>query len=213
MLNDKDPRMRRNVTAALVRIGLPAVPHLIKVLSEGDSIMRRNAAVILGSIGPKAKDAIPALERGLRDKDKAFCWTVKQALRKIHQTSFHDLVDSLDNKDVIVRINAAQELGDMGEKAADAVPALIKCLDDDKAEVRKNAAYALAKIGKPAVPALLDVLKHKDPTIRKNTVFTLGEMGADAKDALAALTELYENDQDKDVRICAEHAIKKIQQN
>lgn len=208
-LNDKDPRVRRNVTAALVRIGEPAVPHLIKLLRENDSTTRRNAAVILGGIGPKAHDAIPALEKALQDNDKAFCWTVKQALRKIKQTSSEDLVDSLSDKDTLVRINSLKELGDMGEKAQNFIPSLIACLNDEKAEVRRHAAFALANIGPPAVPALLEALKSHDVNMRKNAVFSLGEMGKDAEPAVPALSEM-KQDPNSSVRWVVDSALKKI---
>jgi len=210
MLNDKDPRMRRNVTASLVRIGQPAVHYLIKLLRDGDPIMRRNAAVILGNIGPKAKDAIPALEKALSDPDKGFCWTVKQALRKIKQISSQDLLDSLHDKDVMVRINTIKELGEIGDKAQGAIPALIACLKDDKTEVRKNAAFALAKIGAPALPSLMEALKSRDGNTRRNAAFSLGEMGSDAAGALPALMQVQQSDPEKNVRMCANIAINKI---
>lgn len=210
MLNDKDPRVRRNVTSALVRIGQPAIPSLVKLLKDGDPIMRRNSAVILGNIGPKAGDAIPALEKALQDPDKGFCWTVKQALRKIKQTSSEDMVEGLNDKDTQVRINTMKELGEMSEKAEGAIPSLITHLNDDKAAIRKQAAFALAKIGPPAVPALREALKSKDVNTRKNAVFCLGEMGKAAESALSEISEL-KNDQDSNVRYCADIAIKKIQ--
>ena len=212
ILSSKDSRMRRNVAAALVRIGYPAVPYLIKALQDKNPIIRRNAAGILGRIGPKAKNAIPALEKALNDDDKAFCWTVKQALRKIKQVSVENLIDCLNDKDIIIRRNAVKALGEMGVEAQSAVPALILCLNDEKAEARKNASFALAKIGEPALPALMEALKSKDVRIRRNAAFSLGEMGEKAEKAIPALRLLI-NDTNKKVRWCADIAIKKIKKN
>jgi HEAT repeat protein len=209
MLNDKDPRVRRNVTAALVRIGQPAVPHLIRLLKDTDSTMRRNAAVILGGIGPQARDAIPALEQALQDHDKGFCWTVKQALRKIKQLPSEDSADPLRDKDTPVRVNALKEPGDTGEKAQASIPSLIASLNDEKAEVRKHAAFALANIGAPAVPALIEALQSNDVNMRKNAVFSLGEIGRDAEPAVPALTAM-KHDPSSNVRWVVDSALKKI---
>jgi HEAT repeat protein len=211
-LGDKDSRMRRNVAAALVRIGQPAVPRLIQLLHAENSIIRNNAAGILGRIGPKAKKAIPALEKALQDEDKAFCWTVKQALRKIKQVTVDDLIECLNDKDIIIRSHAVESLGEMGPEAKSAVPQLILCLKDQKAEVRKKAALALAGIGKPALPALIESLQNEDVRIRKNAAFCLGEMGEQAKGALQALKKLLK-DPYKQVRWCADNALKKIENN
>lgn len=218
VLSDRDSRVRRNVAAALVRIGHPAVPSLIKLLYKGTPIMRRNTAGILGRIGPKAKDAIPALKKALEglelnatldDNDKAFRWTLREALRKIKRFTVEDLTDSLNDKDVIIRAKAATSLGEMGIKAQSAVPALILRLNDPKAEVRKNAAFALVKIGEAALPALMQALENDNIRIRQNAAFSLGEFGEKAQKAIPALTRLL-NDSNSKVRWCADIAIKKI---
>jgi len=209
ILRDPTPRIRRNVAAALVRIGPPAVPSLIGLLNSNKPIIRKNAASILGRIGPEAKSAVPALEAALRDEDKAFCWTVKQALKKIRQVGLEGLVEDLHNNTVSVRSNAAYMLGEMGGNAAPAIPHLIVCLKDENAVVRKNASFALAKIGKPAVPALEKALESPAVRTRKNAAFCLGELGKNAAPALPALRTLL-TDSDKRVRWCAENAIIKI---
>ncbi|MCP4716639.1 MAG: HEAT repeat domain-containing protein [Deltaproteobacteria bacterium] len=211
ILSKKDSRMRRDGASALVRIGSPAVAHLINALRHKDPIVRRNAADILGRIGPKAKTAIPALEKELENPDKAFCWTVKQALRKIKKVTVENLIDCLNDKDVIIRNNATKALGDLGPNAISAIPALVSCLDDAKTEVRKNASFALAKIGEPAIPALIEALKSENAQTRKNATFSLGEMGATAQLALPALKRLLHDNNSK-VRWCADNAIKNITQ-
>jgi len=209
VLGDDDSRVRRNVASALVRIGRPAVASLAAALEGHNPIVRKNAAGILGRIGPAAKEAVPDLEKALHDDDRAFCWTVKQALLKIKTVTVESLVASLDDKNAIVRKNASRALGDMGDKAAVAVPALIRCLDDDKMPVRKNAAFALAKIGLPALDPLAAALKSPRPRIRKNAAFSLGEMGPAAARAVPSIRQLLE-DPDKKVRWCADSALQKI---
>jgi HEAT repeat protein len=95
------------------------------------------------------------------------------------------------------RAEAACALGEMGERAAAAIPALINLLGDDtpvehvecwKDNFRRGnfregkeettpgerAAGALAQIGKPAVEPLIVALKSADWRVRKNASFALG---------------------------------------
>jgi HEAT repeat protein len=209
-LNDRDSQIRRNASAALVRIGHPSVPYLIKLLQNKTPIIRKNAADILGRIEPKAEEAIPALEKALNDDDKSFCWTVKQALRNIKQATVKYPAESLKNKDGIIRKKAAKKPGGMDEQVERAITTLILCLNDKKAEVRKNAAFALAHIGKPALPALIEALKSNHIIMRRNAAFTLGEIGREAEEAIPSLIKLL-NDPDSGVRWSAYNAIKKIE--
>ncbi len=217
-LYNENAHVRKFVAAALVRIGEPAVKPLISELGGTSAIARRNAASILGRIGPDAKDTLPGLEtileqfagrEQLTEKEKAFRWTVRQAVRKIKQVSVGDLIKCLNDKDVILRVKAAKTLGNMKTKAAPAVPALISCLADARAAVRQEAAFALARIGDPSIPELTRALEHSSPQIRKNAAFSLGEMGPQAAAAREPLKKLL-NDENKSVRWCAAAAIKKI---
>ena len=210
MLNDKDPRIRRVVTAALVRIGFPAVPHLVQLLRHSDTTVRRNAAVILGGIGPQASDALPALEKSLQDPDKGFQWTVKQAIRKIKQipddAAASEITLSPGPTDIVARSKPAHQ----NLTSCETVQQLLVRLSDEKSEVRRQAAFALAKKGQPAIPALIQALQSDNTVTRKNAVFALGEMGKDARSAIPAIEKLM-RDPDPTVRWIAENALKKIE--
>jgi HEAT repeat protein len=74
-------------------------------------------------------------------------------------------VEALNDKDRLVRIQAAVRLGIIGPAAKDAVPALIEALKDKSSRVRDEAVYALGQIGpaaNAAVPALKS-LSESDP--------------------------------------------------
>jgi hypothetical protein len=85
---------------ALARIGEPAVPSVIVMLSDPNPELRVRAANILAQIGDQASPAVPELIARLRDEDE----TVRKA--------------------------AAHALGQMGPSAADAVPALLRAASD-----------------------------------------------------------------------------------
>lgn len=124
------------------------------------------AAYLLGQMGPAAKDAIPVLIEMLQREPRPG--------------------DSLAD-------NSAIALGKIG---AEAVPALIRVLQDKKATVAwPHAASALKAIGPPAreaVPALVEVAKapNKDVLTPCLAVDALGAIGPDAKDAVPELVDL-----------------------
>ena len=67
------------------------------------------------------------------------------------------LIGNLKSADEAVRLQAIDQLGARGAKAAEAVAPLTELLKDGSAKVRAHAACALGEIGaaaKPAVPAL-----------------------------------------------------------
>src|SRR6266436_293168 len=74
-----------------------------------------------------------------------------------------------------------------------AVKALAEALQDKDAEVRKNAAQSLGRIGKEAkfaVKALTEALKDTDLDVRGASALALGRIGKEAVSAAPALAEV-----------------------
>lgn len=110
-----------------------------------------------------------------------------------------DLLKRLQGTDVAIRVEAAREMGDLGEHAKAAVPALVEALGDPAAPIRKAAAAALGSIGAPAaVPALTKTLRDADAKVRWQAAEALGQIGPKAS---AAVPELVKVLQGKDVSI------------
>ena len=102
------------------------------------------------------------------------------------------------------RSRAAGDLGEMGEDAKDAIPALIHALQNEPSGgVRKSMVFALVDIGKSAKNitfALIQSLQndpHED--VRSSAASSLSWMEEDAKDVVPALPQVLENDQDAEV--------------
>jgi len=77
MLKDVDP-------AAALRQGDPeAVPILIELLKDDNSVVRQEAILILARIGGPARAAIPALQQALNDPDEQVRARATTALRQI----------------------------------------------------------------------------------------------------------------------------------
>lgn len=89
-------------------------------------------------------------------------------------------VDALRTGDKQQRLHAADQLGMLGDSAADAIPALAQALADEYEPVALNAAYALAGMGQPAVDALLGALASERKDTIRNAGYGLAASGASA---------------------------------
>jgi hypothetical protein len=94
------------------------------------------------------KELVPALTEALGDSDAQVRQSAAAALVKIGHEAVAPLIDILGDtkKEVDLRANAAYVLGQIGAPARDALPALGKALKDHEADVRRRAAFAVARI-------------------------------------------------------------------
>jgi HEAT repeat protein len=95
------------------------------------------------------------------------------ATARAAETRLSELLKALNSADPSARLVAIDDLGRMGPRAAEAVPALTDLLKNDSAAVRAHAAQALGEIGPPAksaVPALVRLITDPDPAVRRKVV-------------------------------------------
>jgi HEAT repeat protein/S1-C subfamily serine protease len=100
-----------------------------------------------------------------------------------------DLIKVLSHKDALVRQNAARALGEIGEHASRAVPALMELLHDVD-EVQGAALAALAEMGPavvPAVPTVAKLLDSGKKDVREGAARVLIGLGPEAKQELSKL--------------------------
>ncbi len=200
-------------TNAVRHIGTNAIPTLLRMLQARDSALtlklvalaeqqrvvkihyvrasERNLQAVsgFGTLGAKAKDAVPPL-------------------MKIYQ----------QNNSPVTRRFAAAALCAIGPDARAAVRLFLREAidtntgDQNARDVRYACIYALGRVhAEPelVVPALATALSDPDRFVRMNAGEALGKFGPDAKAAVPALFGLL-NDQDSAVREAAALAIKKI---
>ena len=95
----------------------------------------------------------------------------------------NDLVASLQNENVDIRIEAVNQLGQMGTEAEDAIPALIEMLNNDPtSSAQAAAARALAFIGQSSPSKkdfIFSVLNEKlqretDVDVNKAIILAIG---------------------------------------
>src|SRR5262249_52315708 len=155
---------------------------------DPDIVVRRNAAVGLGKIGPEARSAVPALIASIRgggDSDPA-------------------------------AIDALGAIGPAAKAAAPVLivelTRFVRCSSNPA-----HAAAALQKIGPDAVPALVEALRpaageeayslHRRRYLVANI---LGKMGPGAREAVPALRELLV-EKDESLRTAVAQALKAIE--
>lgn len=194
-----DLELRRTLLRSFSQIQ-PTSPELVELLVEElpTPILGSLAISVLGTIGPAARSAVPALTAQLRTDDSS------------------------------TRISAAIALGNIllhspiSPGGADPLPttvdALARALGDPHLTVRQQAAQALGRIGPAAasaVPALQAVLEIEggetaDESIHAYAAWAIGEMGKLGLPAVPALRRCFENDPDPYTRKAAEAALRKL---
>ena len=115
-------------------------------------------------------------------------------------------ITALSDNEASVRSRAADELGLLGESAAEAIPHLIQALHDDYEPVCLNAAYALGTIGASAIPQLIQTLEDENGPTRRMAAYALAAVGAPA---VPALSEALQHTEDT-VRVEAAYALAQI---
>ncbi len=195
------------ILEALVKIGKPAVGHLINALRSDELNSVYCSASVLGKIRDRSavqpliralhdlrgdvrlaavialgelgdSSAIPALIETFGDSDGTVRGNAAIALGEIGDRSASPiLISALHDGEVYVRANAAESLGML--KCNEAIKELIRILSDDAQLVWGNAVKALRKIGQPAIPDLVQALKNEDDAIRRRSVVAIMNIETD----------------------------------
>ena len=134
-----------------------------------------------------------------------------QALCSIGSLAVEALSDALADVRFEVRFHSARTLGQMGPTAQAAVPALVRMLSGDTADIGPSA-YALGGIGpaaREALPILAGFLGHENWRVRAACTEALGRIGIEAENVVQRLIQTL-NDEDHRVRELAGEALKKI---
>lgn len=175
------------------RIGPPAIPLLVGLLSDESASIRRGAVDILIDFAPDTESVQPALRRALGDQDILVAADSARALAALGRKaspSVGALIRTLSHHDPYVRIYAAEALASIGPGAAAAANDLAEALGDPAPGVRWAAGEALAGIGpaaQSAVPRLIEALADEFLYVRICAAMALGSIGPPAQKAREAL--------------------------
>lgn len=207
--------------------------------SEEEESVRAAAARALGRIGDAR--ALPGLIAVLGDEYGTIRHEASEALIKMGAPAFSALLQALEHPSFEVRQEAARTLGKIGDPAAlpalsaalkrasfgtrraavealhalgdvRAVPTLLAALKDRDAEVREEAAVALATLITPgdaaAVPALSEALKDQSWRVRARAIRALDTIG-DVR-AVPALVQALKDREEWSVRRDAAAALARL---
>ncbi len=192
---------------ALAGIGVPAVPALIEVLEEGPPSARGSAAWALGEIGPRAREAIPALVAISTSADRNVRMHAVTALSRlggdpgrILPLLFENVMSESIISDSVRRMGAA------------AVPALLSMMREEiarreemgpggrSAAVSKSPPWPLISreavlygVGAEAIPYLLEIAGNPGDELRPVALRALGKTGPRAGEAVPLLIEALED--------------------
>lgn len=175
LLMGQNEKIRFDVRNKLLKGGTGVLEHLVRVLkSNPNSVIRRNAALILGELG--SQKAVDALIGALDDRAATVSSNAAIALGMIgDKRAVAPLIGRLRANAWQVRLNAAISLGWLADDGAS--DSLLSLLRDHHAYVRRGAAFALGQIGKPGMRAtLLKLLTNKETPIYEAAV-VLANMG------------------------------------
>jgi HEAT repeat protein len=167
-------------------------------LQDPEVVVREEAILVLGDLGPAARDTVPDLTKLLKDARMPVRLKAAAALVRIDRqqakVAVPVLCEGLKNGSLQDRLQTVQVLGQIGPEGNDAVVPLLEVLIDAEPNLRNLAGMSLTQIGVAAVPALKDTLGHKDASMRQAAAEALGRLGPRAKDATPALKERLKDD-------------------
>ena len=124
----------------------PAVPVLVRLLSEGDSVRVQDATIALGKIGRASAPALPLLHRQLRSNDDYFRIQTALAIRRIAPDdgeAIDNLVELLRSSSDRTQLETIMALQELGPLAVPALPALEAYQNESN---RESARYAIRSI-------------------------------------------------------------------
>lgn len=175
---------------------------LIGLLESRDFTLRKNAALILGSIA--SDEAVSALGFALKDENKHVRKAVIAALSSIKtEESTRYLISALTDEAPDIRASSATALGAIGGQHA--FESLTLLLADSEDMVRAASAKALGMLGlRDAVPCLLDLLYDPNGFVVTVAMNALGRLGGE--EAEAALVKMLSS-KDKELRRTAIKAL------
>jgi len=184
-------------------LGKIIIPALNEAIVSKNPCDRAFGYWAIEKIIPEAADAIPALIRSLPLSDPfSTCapspHTVSQILSQFPvEIVLNPLIEvATSQDDVYIRAGAVNAIGIMGSQAQEALPTLIKALDDKEQFLREKLITAIFQVspdGQVAIPVFTKLLKDNDRDISIQAARYLGEYGDKAEKALPDIIELYKN--------------------
>jgi HEAT repeat protein len=202
-LQDSDPWVKLNATWALSEIGasIPLLPYWLEALQHSDPSLRRSAAEVFQDsrsllrkvFGAEANASTTAdLLVALKDDDFMVRNAASDGLKLLGTGALPGLVQALKAPEPIVRLEAAELVGNLGGAALSAVPDLLALLGDTARYVPPTSnryPYPLRIFLPPLYPGTAQyppAPNNPEQLVRVNAAIALGKLGD--RSAIPALT-------------------------
>lgn len=180
-LDDYDKQVRNVVGMALSGMGAGAVPAVVPLLDHPQDEVRWRAARILQQIGVRSADAASALRKATRDSSSGVRDAATLALLFSGHATLPEAIGWLHAENPHISAAALAQICRFGPGAAEAVPALVDCLEAPRREELPQLLATLRSLkhsASPAVPALLSLLDSPVDYDFAMIYETLAEIGA-----------------------------------
>jgi len=176
-----------------------AVELLVKAMTSDEEKVRVAAASALLQLNPDPEIVKGPFLAAIATSDEATRQGMFASIASLGEEVVPRLQRALKEKPV--RPYAARALGEIGPKAADAVPDLVASLEGESPEVREQILMAIGHIGEnldQAMPAAKAALADEDPHVKRGGIYVLGRIGPGAKAASDDLYALLQSTGDND---------------
>jgi len=187
--------------------GKEIVPVLRKALNEENAVVRVASIEALGEIGVQAENAVADLTKSLQDSQKFVRSAAMTTLGRLAREGITDakraIESALQSPIEETRSLAANVFWRMGVPVKNAVPQLLRLLNEELAETRRGAARTLGTL-RPASSDVIDALKlalkkDGDASVRAVSANSLANFGNAARSAIPDIREAL-RDSDPEVR-------------
>ncbi len=189
----KDPQERSTIGWAFSMLPAPppeSVPALLDALAPGEDPLNQTIPIALSKLGQAGRPALPAL--------------AKLAAREFTEP----LGVNMPATTAVATIDR-----DSAEAQALIAPLMAMLRTSPESYRRERAGRVLALYGPSAaaaVPSLREALKSDVADVRWSSAWLLGTIGPAARPALADLSALADRDPERNVRLTAAQALKRI---
>jgi HEAT repeat protein len=230
-LNCNDQNARVAAIDALARMGPRVIPDLIK---KGQDPKFYGRADVYEALAKMGEPAVPALVEVVKN-DRASWGTCQPTFAKIGAPAVPPMIELLKGEDTGLQAFAAGVISQMGERGADALPALMEGVRESKEtrgpkakgptlpstvidpsgnfSVRSLYVAAIGKLGpkgKPAIPLLLELIRGQNKAIAIVAMDALGDIGPDAAEAVPTLIDVVKTAPNFGIVLVSARALGKI---
>lgn len=181
-------------------IGMIIIEKLVTKVNDSNHVVRRNVAAALSRVGTNQPKAVAALLTLASDNAIDVRHRAVDALSRIvinQQQVLTTLIEIASDPDVGIRCSAAATLGGIGANQPEALAKLLTLAADPVRSVRSNAAIAIGRTGTTdpqAVAKLFELMADPISLVRRSASEALCKLGRAYSKIVFALITLADGD-------------------